>query len=257
MHLLYDGPSLLDGQPIVVLATGVETPSENRKTGPMIQTWILRKDTSPTYALKHDHDVSICGDCPHRKSSCYVNVGQAPQSVWNAYNKRRWHWNVDLLTPREIVALGTRREVRFGAYGDPAAAPFEIWESLSLNARLTTGYSHQWRTCDQRLRQLCMASVDTLHQMQEAQAMGWRTFRIGDDSEPRTTCEARCPASQEAGYKLQCINCGACDGTATGKNAGIFIHVHGANWKKERFTQTAARLRAEEELTRIPVTAVA
>ena len=47
--VLYDGPSVLDGQPIVVIAT-MET--SNRKTGNMVQTWILRSDISPTDASK-------------------------------------------------------------------------------------------------------------------------------------------------------------------------------------------------------------
>jgi len=257
MHLLYDGPSLLTGEPIVAIATGIKRPSENEKTGPMVQTWILHKDTSPTFAMKEDLDRAVCGDCPHRRNSCYVNVGQAPQSVWNAYNRRRWGHHIKPLNHKEILALGTGREIRFGAYGDPAAAPLEIWSTLSRNAGLTTGYTHQWRTCDPRLKQLCMASVDTLAEKLEANRMGWRTFRVSDGEEPRTSDEALCPASEEAGHKLQCIRCGACDGTDNGKKGNVTLYVHGADWKKKRFVETAARLRAQEALTRIQVATAA
>jgi hypothetical protein len=246
MHLLYDGRSLLDGSPIVVLATGDKRPSANRKTGPMIQTWILCKDVSPTFAQNTDMDVAICGNCPHRKTSCYVNTGQAPQTIWNAYNLRRWRTPLKVLTSAETVALGTERPVRIGAYGDPAAAPFEIWDSLVSNSVLHTGYTHQWETCDQRLQQLCMASVDTLTQKLSAKAMGWRTFHVLSHLAPRSRDEVLCPASEEAGSKLQCVECGACNGNITGRNGNIAINVHGPNWKKENFTATAARLCAQE-----------
>ena len=73
--ILYDGASMLDGEPIVVIAT-LET--SNRKTGEMVQTWIIRSDIAPTDAAKSGDDKSICGACPHRhysKGACYVNLG--------------------------------------------------------------------------------------------------------------------------------------------------------------------------------------
>ena len=42
--VLYEGPSEIDGKPIVCIAT---LDSRNRKTGNMVQTWILRQDVSP------------------------------------------------------------------------------------------------------------------------------------------------------------------------------------------------------------------
>ena len=88
--VIYRGPSILDGSPIVVIATGLGSGSSNRKTGALVQTWILREDVSPIKAIQNGSDVSICGACPHRGRiedgrnvgrSCYVNVGQAPLNV--------------------------------------------------------------------------------------------------------------------------------------------------------------------------------
>jgi len=79
--ILYDGPSMLDGEPIVVIAT-LET--SNRKTGQMVQIWIVRSDIAPTDAAKSGDDKSICGACPHRhysKGVCYVNLAHAPLAV--------------------------------------------------------------------------------------------------------------------------------------------------------------------------------
>ena len=61
--VMYQGPSVLDGQPIVVVAT---MSTSNIKTGQMIQTWILRDNINPVEASKAGDDSSICGNCPHR-----------------------------------------------------------------------------------------------------------------------------------------------------------------------------------------------
>lgn len=73
--VLWKGKSLLDGERIVVIATGIFTKTENRKTGDMIQTWILRRDIDPMLARRMGEDKSICGSCKHRQeSTCYVNI---------------------------------------------------------------------------------------------------------------------------------------------------------------------------------------
>ena len=84
--ILYDGPSVLDGAPIVVIAT-LET--SNAKTGAMVQTWILRGDIEPHQAVKTGEDASVCGNCPQRHNTggaCYVMTHQAPLAF------KRPHW---------------------------------------------------------------------------------------------------------------------------------------------------------------------
>jgi hypothetical protein len=61
-YIIYEGPSLYDGAPIVVL---VQTGSSNRKTGDMVQTYILRSDIDPITASRTGKDSAICGTCPH------------------------------------------------------------------------------------------------------------------------------------------------------------------------------------------------
>ena len=89
---LFDGPSQLDGTRIVAIA--ITRAGKNRKTGTMIQTYILRPTVTPIAAVHRGLDVSICGDCGHRGDgtgrgrSCYVNLGHGPtirsesQSPW-------------------------------------------------------------------------------------------------------------------------------------------------------------------------------
>ena len=65
--VLYRGPSLLNGRPVVCVAVGLSRPSANGKTGDFIQTFILADDgENPVDALKSGGDGSVCGDCPHR-----------------------------------------------------------------------------------------------------------------------------------------------------------------------------------------------
>jgi hypothetical protein len=47
--VIYDGPSLIDGKPIVAIA---QVNTGNRKTGNMAQTWILRSDIDPITASR-------------------------------------------------------------------------------------------------------------------------------------------------------------------------------------------------------------
>ena len=63
-YVIYDGPSQIDGKPIVAIA---QVGTGNRKTGKgMVQTWILRSDIDPISASRTGEDSSICGDCPHK-----------------------------------------------------------------------------------------------------------------------------------------------------------------------------------------------
>ena len=45
--ILFEGPSLIDGAPIAVIATGFQRRTANSKTGDMVQTWIIRSDREP------------------------------------------------------------------------------------------------------------------------------------------------------------------------------------------------------------------
>lgn len=220
---IWQGPSELDGQPIVAIATRF---SGNDKTGQdgsyyaernMIQTWILRSDMSPAAASKCDADVSVCGDCPMRKGGCYVNIAKAPGQVWRAWKRGRYESTLDA---GEIA----HRAMRVGSYGDPTAVPFEVFEQVLTPG--WTGYTHQWRKCDQRWQQYLMASVESAAEMHEAQAAGWRTFRVRLETESPIAGEINCPSAATDG-KAKCIDCQLCDGTAGKARLSICIPVHG------------------------------
>jgi len=229
--ILFEGPSNIDGKPIVVIAI---TRTTNGKTGDMVQTYILRQDIPPLEALATGEDVSICGDCKYRAGGpCYVTVMHGPRSVWAAYKRGSYK-----KVPTALIAdIGRDRHVRLGTYGDPAAAPLSVWRQLTHLAAGHTGYTHQWR--DARFRQwlmLCMASVDTPQEASEAQAHGFRTYRVRLAEEPVLPGEFVCPASSEAGKRLQCEDCLACDGTDLSnqrrRKASPVIIAHGSKAKR-------------------------
>jgi hypothetical protein len=233
-YILYEGPSMLDGKPIVAIAT---VGSQNAKTGGMVQTWIIRSDIEPHTALKNGDDYSVCGNCKHRPvngGACYVTVFQAPLAVYRAYKRGRYaraEWSGDL------VAVGEGRAVRLGSYGDPAAVPVNVWRALVQRATGTTGYTHQWHKLQPgaALSALCMASVDTAEEREMAKMRGWRTFRVRTADESTAQGESVCPASDEGGTKLTCSQCKACNGCATGRKGDIVIQAHGAASKVKAF----------------------
>ena len=137
--------------------------------------------------------------------------------------------------------LGDGEEIRLGTYGDPAMVPARVWRNLLLSADWSAGYTHQWRYAwAAEHRAFCMASCDSAADVVEAAAGGWRTFAvIPGDGEHRAHAAALrevtgqtaalCPASKEAGERVQCITCPIkCDGANDGRKvAHVVIPAHG------------------------------
>ena len=224
--IVYRGPSELDGQPIIVVVSGIDGSSKNGKTGPMLQTWILRSDIEPHIAARNGADESICGDCPLRQTEetggrpCYVRPSDAPLTTFRAAREGRYHDKA----PSEVNVLANGRSVRVGSYGDPAAVPVSVWADLVGTGRATS-YTHQWRTSPE-LRDLCMASVESATDAAVAQRAGWRTFRVQnpDDSAGPLANEIECPSDTRG---ITCFDCGLCRGGLRAKNIVITGHGNG------------------------------
>jgi hypothetical protein len=248
--IIYKGPSMLDGQPIVAIATGLKAGSANSKTGSMVQVWILRGDVAPSEAARTGADESVCGGCPHRgrviaeavanstevrfrnvDRTCYVLLFQGPRSVYAAYERGSYADLTGMHDAMELRVLGRNRIVRMGAYGDPAAIPAHVWNALLSDAAGWTGYTHQWRNAD-HLSRWCMASVDSEREHAEAEAAGWRTFRVRTTGQQLMLGERVCPASAEAGKKTTCVACQACSGGDGRGHSSIAIIAHGATARK-------------------------
>lgn len=221
-YILWQGPSKLDGSPIAAVAT---LGSDNRKTGDMVQTYILRTDMPPGEAVRSGADAAVCGNCklrPYNGGGCYVVIYHGPRSVYAKLERGGY------LMAGDLPALGRGCTVRLGSYGDPAAVPSEIWRDLISEADGHTGYTHQWRN-SQDLRDFLMASVDSPEEREEALARGWRTFRVRAPGQELEPLEFTCPASEEAGKLRTCASCKACDGAsaASSRKASPVIIAHG------------------------------
>ncbi len=225
---IWRGLSPADGQPIVALLI----PSKgNEKTGPGYALWILLRDVHPVEGSKNGMDKGICGNCMHRARmvngiakdrTCYVNVSQAPLSIWRKFQRGGYR----RISPRKASKLIAGKYLRLGAYGDPAFVPLDVLRTLVSTARKYTGYTHQWRTCSRKYREVLMASVENKRLAERAKAKGYRTFRVRLMTETATPREVVCPASAEANYKSDCGTCGLCAGTARPAK-DIVIAVHG------------------------------
>lgn len=263
-HVVYDGPSALDGRRILGILT---YKSGNRKNPGMVQLWILFADVSPIEAVRLGLDVSICGTCVHRRTrlvlpklkpkrrgskprkrrkthrrTCYVDLGKGPTSVWKAWKRGRY----DSARLREVAPFLLGRKLRFGAYGDPAALPYNLLEGLAAAVATLdpqgrtvpqhTGYTHQWRE-GFALQQLLMASAESDADALEARSLGFSAFQVTAGLRPRVSGTADCPASAEKGHKLTCGECMMCHGApaATAGRAPRLITIripsHGPSGK--------------------------
>lgn len=222
-YIVYEGKSQLNGDNIVAVVTMT---SKNTKTGNMASMWILNADITPTKASKEGKDASVCGDCKHRavnNGACYVTLHHAPLTVFKSYKNGNYPIAKDM-------TIFEGMKVRFGAYGDPSAIPTQILASIKAVVKNNTSYTHQWKEGNPVLKQVSMASVDSIEEQKQAVSEGWRTFRVTADITDKLDNEIICPNTTKA---IQCADCGLCSGNSIGAK-NILIEVHGA--KKKKFT---------------------
>ena len=199
----------------------------------MVQTWILRSDIEPHLAIKTGDDSSVCGNCPQRHNTggaCYVMTHQAPLSVYRSY-KRGLYPTYSSDKHSSILA---GRALRLGAYGDPAAVPFEVFAPLvDLQAYILVTRTRS-RT---KLRQALFVSVSGFSGYAQTSVkvsgMGAKTFRVALPDDSLYDNEIECLADSKG---IQCIDCGLCDGQS--KNIAIVVHGQRKNNFKSNLIQT-------------------
>ncbi len=236
--ILYQGASLINGQPIVALA---QSDSTNSKTGNMIQTFILDATTDPITASRTGKDESICGSCPHRGTpnnndkgqatnrTCYVTLAHAPLGKYKAYKKGVY--GTKTATLKEIESFGSLQGVRLGTYGDPCAVPNDIWKALTSKALYSTAYTH---AAINPMPESIMTSTDNLKQSVDAWSRNERTFRvISHVDQLYKRREVLCPASEEMGKRATCASCKLCGGSSINAKS-IAIVAHGTSKRKAK-----------------------
>ena len=231
-YVLYQGPSRLNGEPIVAIAT---MRTANVKTGNMVQTWILTAEVSPEQAVKTGADEAVCGSCPHRhflNGGCYVVPFQAPRAVWESWRRGLYR---EAWEPEAFKDM----RVRLGSYGDPAAVPAEVWQEMLKYADASTGYTHQAhrREFQQELLTHLMVSADTPAAALKAHAEGLRTFRVKAQGDPLLPGEILC--ATETDPYADCSRCLLCSGARQG-GPSVAINAHGQRARRVPAEQRAA-----------------
>ncbi len=230
--VLWAGPSELDGTPIMLTASRVKDPSENRKTGDMLQVSIMRQDMPPIDAWRIGADAAVCPEaCGHRskarggRGTCYVNKARLT-SAWASAARAVRAGRVGV--PAFLFA---RARVRLGMEGDPAAVPLEVIAPVLEAAGAWTGYTAAWRTLPPEWSRYLMASCDTPADAAEALRRGWRPFASSTspaedhayEAAGLTLCDAERPTPRA------CVACHRCNGKAhNGTRPGAYLPIHGA-----------------------------
>lgn len=228
----WEGKSLLDGVPVVLILTCLERPSANRKTGQMVQSIVIRQDMPPLDAVTEEKDGSVCGNCALRRRSCYVDL-RPFNTMWRYYKKGAY--------PRISKAILERakrrsRKLRITSYGDPSAVPRKVWERLLayFDSESSTGYTHQWRDLDGSWGKFLMASCDRPKDFLLAKEQGWSTFRVINEGDPLFPGEIICPNRKDD--LVTCETCGLCSGNKK-RQIHIANPVHGLGWKIRNFRE--------------------
>ncbi|MBF2014202.1 MAG: hypothetical protein IGS23_03115 [Rivularia sp. T60_A2020_040] len=228
---------MIDGSPIVLILTGFVNHTSNRKTGRLLQSWVLQQNFVPTDAAKRGLDRGICGDCPMKLSqlgSCYVNLA-VTNNIYRKYEKGTY----PSFSENEIEVLKRYRyPIRIGSYGDPTAVPFDVWKPIILASSSHTGYTHNWKNSKPIWKQYLMASVQSLAEARIAQSQGWRTFRIMTPDAPLSKNEILCRHTEDD--RIRCEICMLCDGNSSKPN--IADRVHGLKWKVSNFVKYSESL---------------
>lgn len=200
-YVLHRG--VTQGHPFVAVAT---LHTDNRKTGNMVQVWFLLENVSPVAAVSSGLDFStVCRDCPFASGrGCYVNVGQAPLSVWRAFHRGAY----PVLAPADYGTVFSGRKIRFGAYGNPSLLPLSLVERLARVSSGWTGYFHDWRSNPRAADygRFFMASTETQSSFRQAISAGFRVFHVSPER-PEGAIEC---LSDAAG--MTCEKCRLCDG---------------------------------------------
>tara|TARA_X000000950_G_C13824902_1_gene623587 strand:+ start:674 stop:1393 length:720 start_codon:yes stop_codon:yes gene_type:complete len=239
MNGLKQGVVIAETDDTVSILTGFKSASNNEKTGEMIQQWNLYKHEKPVMAARNGNDGTVCGTCPHRwfsededaDQACYVNLGQAPTAIWNAWRRGSYA----PITDKEVYKDSFKENemsLRFGAYGNPSVIPVDTVDEWIEASNGHTGYIHDWKDKPEYVGRF-QASVDSVDEYNEAKDLGFNTFRIDGTTDGRPMRgETLC--INTAKPSIKCSECLLCNG----KSRDIYNHSHGS--RVGRFNRQAA-----------------
>ena len=207
--------------------TGFKKTSNNRKTGEMLQTYLLNKST-----LTSEPKIfgAKCSACP-MVSKCYVNHDK--QSVRRTIKKLLNGENTSykFSSLQEVLPLLRGQFVRLGTYGDPSALPIEDLKKITAASDGWTGYTHFFKEIDSDYSLYLMASVESLEGELLAHALGYLTFRVllkEDETLEVSYSSIQClnVENEKTLVTLQCVDCLICSGTKGRGKKSVYIEEH-------------------------------
>ena len=202
--------------------TGFKSKSTNRKTGGMIQTYLLDKKT-----LTSEPKVfgAKCSDCP-MVSKCYVNHDKMSvrRTVKKLLNGEKTSYSFSTL--EEVLPLLKGERVRLGTYGDPSALPLQDMKKICETSDGWTGYTHFFKEIDSDYSKYLMASVESLSSELLAHALGYLTFRVLLKEDETLEVSKQSIQCLNITINRQCTDCLLCSGTSGRGKKSIYIEEH-------------------------------
>jgi len=195
--------------------------------------YIIPRNATTLDALYEDDNWKLCGNCAlqgtydkenkrFENRACYVNLGWLDHTVVKAYASGRY---LPYSREKHEFLLATR-EIRHGAYGDPAAMPDHLIQYLCEVGTSWTGYTHQafWQHPKRAafLAKYMMISCHNKAQHAEAQRRGWRSFSVIADGQDAPSNSVECPFGT---HGVKCIDCGLCKGLSL-KAKSVYTIAH-------------------------------
>lgn len=196
--------------------------SSNRKTGDMVQTYLLDKSR-----LTSEKSVfgAKCQACPMVRE-CYVSrdkLSVRRSLVLTLEGERRTYEKRELV---DVLPLLQGRLIRLGTYGDPSAIPLSDLALICSAAKGHTGYTHFWREVDEGYSAYLMASCETLADELLSNALGYRAFRVLLDAHNVHETSDKSVQCLNASVGLTCAECLLCSGSQGKGSSNIYIHQH-------------------------------
>ena len=150
-----------------LVLTGLKLNSRNSKTGTMIQSYLIDKETIDQTRVFG----SKCGLCP-MVDKCYVSRDKL------TVRRLLKQGNYTKVSFNQMIELIKDKPIRLGTYGDPSIIPLSDLKAIVDNASMHTGYTHFYNEIPLQYSKYLMASVESLNDELYAQSLGYRTFRV-------------------------------------------------------------------------------
>jgi hypothetical protein len=197
--------------------------SNNRKTGNMIQTYILDKARLTSEPRVFG---AKCEACP-LVNKCYVSRDKmSVRRALKALLEGKGTGSYQHATLDQVLPHLEGRSIRFGTYGDPSAIPLDDVAKIVSAAKGHTGYTHFWREIDPAYSAYFMASCESLSDENEARLIGYRSFRVLLKEQVEHEVRSASIECLNSSVGLTCEDCGLCSGTEGKGSSSIYIHEH-------------------------------